>query len=465
MFDRFTETDFASFLRRRFAHRFTRPSQTVFLLLALGVVLASARHTVATYLWRSGACLVRHFTRFYAFLGGPLIGELDGLWRIVIRHAAEQVPEGEPVRVRIDETVCKKSGSKIEPGSSFRNGAGTARQEYRTLYGVCFVLAEMRVQLPAWPGRWTSVPVGLEVYLKEETAADLGRDFARRSELGRRLLDRVAAEVGDRRVLSVQDGNYSTQYFLPDLPSNADVVGRLAKNSPLYAPPGPKPEGKPGPQPRKGALLGSPEELAEKGLPTEELPAEELPEGCSWRAHPTEEDAWICPVEAIWDSVLPGEILTVVIVCRPHLKEADSAKRRKRYLETFFTTDRSLCAEEVLAEYRRRWSVEILIREAKESFGLGKDRCRNTDTIQGINNLRLLIGAAEVLYVAETSEDEATPPEAFDRLRPWYTDQAEPKLFDLHWGLREELAAAGITPKVGLRAAPGEFASTRTAVR
>lgn len=86
----------------RFAERFTKPTQTVFLLLALGFVLSSARHTVANYLWRAVIC-----------------------------QAVGQVPESEPIRVRIDGTVCRKSGEEIEPTSTYRNGAGAARQEYR----------------------------------------------------------------------------------------------------------------------------------------------------------------------------------------------------------------------------------------------------------------------------------------------------------------------------------------------
>jgi hypothetical protein len=129
----------------------------------------------------------------------------------------------------------------------------------------------------------------------------------------------------------------------------------------------------------------------------------------------------------------------------------------------FFTTVLRLGPEQILKEYRGRWSVEILIREAKESFGLGKDRCRNAQKIAGINNFRLLIGAAEMLYTAETKEAEKQetgrdePPDSFDQLRPWYQDPGTPNLFDIHWGIREELAEAGITPKVGLRATSGEF--------
>ena len=198
--DRFTQTRIGTFLHSRFAERFTKPTQTVFLLLAMGFLLSSVRHTVANYLWRSGACLLRHYTRFYAFLGGPFVCEMDGLWRVVIRQAARQVPSGEPIRVRVDETVCKKSGEQtdtsvnIEPADTYRNGAGTARQEYRTLWGICFVLGEMRAELPGWSEEPVSVPVGLEVYLKEEKAEKLGQEYVRRSRLGQRF-----AGAGRRR--------------------------------------------------------------------------------------------------------------------------------------------------------------------------------------------------------------------------------------------------------------------------
>jgi hypothetical protein len=105
----------------------------------------------------------------------------------------------------------------------------------------------MRVPLSGWSEDSISVPIGLEVYLKEQKAEQLGKKYVRRSRLGQRLVKRVAEEVGpERRVLSVQDGNYATQYFLQGLPENAGVVGRMPKNGSPYERPDPKPEGKPG---------------------------------------------------------------------------------------------------------------------------------------------------------------------------------------------------------------------------
>lgn len=98
------------------------------------------------------------------------------------------------------------------------------------------------------------------------------------------------------------------------------------------------------PDPEKGDEIGSPKELAERDL--------------DWDSHPTEEDAQVHSFEAIWHGVLPGQVLRVVILRRPHLKDADSSKKRKRYLEVFFTIDLRFDAEQILEEYQGRWSID-----------------------------------------------------------------------------------------------------------
>ena len=430
----FMRSQFGAFLQRHFTDGFTKPSQQSFLLLALGWCLSPSRHTVANYLWRAGACAFKHFTCFYAFLGGPFYDRLDGLWIVVIKIAARYVPDDQPLRVRVDATTSKKTGRSIDGASTYRNGAGTARQEYRTLFGLNFVIAEMLIRLGPWPDALVSVPCGLALYVKKDKAEALGVPYQRPSELAREMLDRVCAVVGpERKVLSVQDGDYSTQYFLRDLPKNAEVVGRFPINSPLYAVAKPKAKGTPGPQAKKGARLGTAKTLAE--------------EQAGWQPHPSEPGAEVCVIEGLWQSVLPGVVLRVVLVRRPALKQAKSKRQRQKWLEAFFTTDRSLSLEEILAEYRGRWTIEITISAARQDYGLGQDRCRRYRRIVGINAFRLVIAAAQVLWFAEAVEEVASMD--LVRYRPWYLQKQAPSLHDVVWACREHLNAEGITPKVG----------------
>ncbi|MBN2872032.1 MAG: transposase, partial [Halothiobacillaceae bacterium] len=429
----FYQTSFGSFLDDLLGVHFTKPSRESFLLLSLGFVFGFTRHTVASYLWRAGAAAVKHFTRFYVFLGAPCYERLEKLFERVIQAGLRHVPEGEPVRLRFDETTCKKTGRKIEGTSTYRNGAGTARQEYRTLFGLQFIVGEMRLRLPGYPEHFVSLPIGLKLYLKDEEADALDRPYRSKSELAREMLDAVCRLAGPKRtVLSVQDGGYSTKDFLQELPSNAEVVGRLPIDGPLYAEPEPKPPSKPGPEPKKGPRLGNPKELVEAADPED------------WQPHPEEDEAKVLEVEGLWHSVMPEVWLRVAIVRRPE----EQCRGQKNELEAFFTSRCCLGVEELLQEYRDRWSVEILIREAKQCYGLGQDRCRRYERIVGINGLRMLVGACQVLWFARELDEQKEA--ALRPYQPWYEQKQKPSLHDITWAVRERLMAEGITPTVGI---------------
>ena len=151
--DTFIHSSFGTVVMTLFQGIFTAPSWQTFTYLACGWALAGDRHTITTYVWLTGAATVKHFSRFYVFLGCPLYHKRWQLWGAVIRFAAQWVPEGEVIRVSFDDTTKKKAGTHIEGLARYRNGAGSARQEYRTLRGVNFVLGIMHIPLQAlaWP--------------------------------------------------------------------------------------------------------------------------------------------------------------------------------------------------------------------------------------------------------------------------------------------------------------------------
>ena len=147
--DTFVHSSFGTVMMTLFQGFFTTPSWHTFTYLAGGWALATDRHTITTYMWLTGATAVKHFSRFYVFLGCPLYNKRWQLWGAVIRLAAQFVPEGEVIRVIFDDTTKKKAGRHIEGLDRYRNGAGSARQEYRTLRGLNFVLGLMQIPLTA----------------------------------------------------------------------------------------------------------------------------------------------------------------------------------------------------------------------------------------------------------------------------------------------------------------------------
>jgi hypothetical protein len=433
--DAFLTSSFGTFVRTLWHGVLSTPSWHNFTYLAYGWALAYGRQTITAYLWGSGAAQVKHFSRYYAFFGQALYQHRYALWARVIRFGASLVPEQAIIAIRLDDAIMKKHGRHIQGAAHYRNGAGTARQEYRTLWGINLVWAIMRIPLQRWPGHHLSLPLGLELYLKEPLANQLKVPYRSRSALARRIVDQVAAALPTRAIRVATDGGYATQTFLRDLPPNVEVVGRCLLTAKLYQPPPPRVKGQRGAPRKKGAGIGSPKTLATPS------PA--------WRPHPQEAGAFIQSWVGIWHSVLPGRLLRVVVVWRPHLDGPATPHSRKAFgrlkpLEAFFSTDVSLAGHTILETYADRWAMEIDIRDGHAYYGIAQDQCRKVEHIVGANTFRLLMAAARTLWFIVTSEQQADV--ALQRFRPWYRHKVAPSQFDVAWACREGLQEAGIFP-------------------
>jgi hypothetical protein len=433
--DAFLTASFGIFVMTLWHGVLSAPSWHNFTYLAYGWALAYGRQTITTYLWGSGAAQVKHFSCYYAFLGEALYQRRDQLWARVIRFGASLVPADAVIEVRLDDATMKKTGRHIQGADHYRNGAGTARQEYRTLWGINLVWAIMRIPLQRWPGHHLSLPIGLELYLKEALAHKLKIPYRSRSTLARRIVDHVAATLPTRAIRVATDGGYATQVFLRDLPPNVAVVGRFLLTAKLYQLPPTRVKGQRGAPRKKGAVIGSPQTLATPSA--------------AWHPHPQEAGAFFQSWVGIWHSVLPGRPLRVVVVWRPHRKGTKASNSPKAFgrlkpLEAFFSTEVALSAHTILETYADRWAMEIDIRDGHAYYGVAQDQCRKYERIVGANTFRLLMAAARTLWFIVKSEQQADV--ALRRFRPWYRHKVAPSQFDVAWACREDLQGAGIFP-------------------
>ena len=427
----FIRSSFGLFVRDLVHGLLTAPSWQTFSLLTCGWVLASERHTITTYLWLTGATTVKHFSRFDVFLGGALYPARWQLWARIIRRAAQWVPPEDPIVIEGDDSTKKKAGRRIEGVAGYRHGAGSARQEYRTLRGVNFVWGIMRVPLPQWPTHRVSVPSGLSRSLKEAHARKLQLPYRSRSALAREIVDFVAAQLPGRRMRGLADGGYATKEYLRGLPASVQVVSRMLVTGQLYGLPTLPAAPRRGWPPKKGPLLGSPKTFARTRH--------------GWQPHPTEAGAQGQAGEGLWHAVLPGRVIRVV-VRRPQRQRPHHAGQRQPLppVEAFFSTDLSLSLEAILAQYRDRWAVEISIRDNSAFAGLGQDQCRKVERLVGANTLRLVLAAARTLWFLERPHQAAGVD--LGRYRPWYRQKEAPSQLDIGWTCREALAEAGVFP-------------------
>ena len=428
----FMVSSFGMFVMRLCQGLLSVRSAQTWAVLACGWALAGGeRQTITTYLRLTGATRVKHFSRFYVFLGGALYQARWNLWARIIHQAAAWVPAEACIVLVVDDSTKKKAGRQIEGVAHYRNGAGSARQEYRTLRGLNFVWGIMRVPLARWPGHEVSIPIGFSLYLKEAQAKKLQRPYQSRSALARESVDFVAAELPARSLRVLGDGGYATKAYLTALPPTVEVVSRMLITGRLYAPPPPRRQRRGRPA-TKGPLLGSPKTLARKRH--------------GWQPHPMEAGTVVQAWEGLWQTVLPGRLLRVVVVRRPappRRRTAGARKPRPR-IEAFFTTDLGLCLEAILAQYRARWAVEITLRDSYAFDGVGQDQCRKADRIVGANTLRVVLAAARTLWFLEHTRH--TGRLALRCSRPWYRQKVTPSQLDIVWTCREALHAAGVFP-------------------
>jgi hypothetical protein len=430
--DTFVHSSFGTVVMTLFHGLFTGPSWHTFTSLTCGWALATDRHTITTSLWLTGAAAIKPFSCFYVFLGCPLYEQRWHLWGAVIRFAAQFVPPGAVVRVSFDDTTKKKAGHHIEGLARYRHGAGSARQEYRTLRGLNFVLGVMHIPLTRWPGHSLSIPTGLDLYLKEPQAHQLHVPYRSRSQLARDILDFLAEQLPGRSMQSLADGGYATKDYVRRRPKAVHIVGRFPMSATLYDVPPPRPPKQRGAPRKKGALTGSPKTLAQTAT--------------GWSPHPSEVGAEIQAWDGLWHAVLPGRLVRVVVLRRQGKATPKQPGHRKPppALEAFFTTDLSLSAEEIVREYGHRWAVEIAIRDSNAFNGLGQDQCRKRQRIVGANTFRLVMAAARTLWFIAHVDRGTTVP--LCRYRPWYRQKEAPTQLDVAEACREALHEAGIFP-------------------
>src|SRR5712691_10353693 len=86
--DAFVTSSFGTFVMTLWHGVLSAPSWQNFTYLAYGCAIASGRQTITTYLWGSGAAQVKHFSRYYALLGGAALVQFHGA-RYVIQIAGQ----------------------------------------------------------------------------------------------------------------------------------------------------------------------------------------------------------------------------------------------------------------------------------------------------------------------------------------------------------------------------------------
>jgi hypothetical protein len=328
----------------------------------------------------------------------------DELGRILFVRLLAFVP-GSRIFLVVDDTLCHKRGAKVAFGGIFLDAVLSSKKHKTFRFGTNWVTLGLLVQLPFRKDRFFCCNVLWRLYAKKDPKKPKGHKV--KSQLALEMVRVVASWQPLGRFVVVADSAYVGKHLLKALPDNAAVIGPIHKKAKLTKPLGEGYQGK-----RKiGEDLTTPKEAFDDARwPWQDVTLR----------HPKGEKALKVKVlePCCWYASAGQMPLSVVLVRDPEGKWRD---------EALLCGDLELSAEEVIAGYCRRWSVEVAYCESKQLLGLHDPMVWAAKSVKRAHPMAWFVGSLVVLWYAEAGQHE----EKAHRHRPWYKNKVEPTMADM----------------------------------
>jgi len=384
----------------------TRPGFANFLVLFAGWIQTTGLHAVTETLVATDVARRRHHERFHRFYS-------RGTWtpdrwgKILFLAALRLVPEAEPIRVVLDDTLAAKKGPGVFGIASHLDAVRSTRIRRVFTFGHCWVMLGVLVPVPFSQRRW-ALPVLFRLYRskkaaakEQETPASKKRPYRKKTTLGREMLDLVIDWAKGRRIELCADSAYCNDTVAHDLPESVVLVGAMRPDAVLTAP-APERVGKQrSGRPRKrGATLPKPQSLA-KDSTTPWQPLEIILYGQSCNLLFKE-----CVAQ--WYRPCGSRLLRIIIV---------QVDRGAIGLRVFFSTDPSMSVTAILQGYANRWSIEVCFRDLKQLLGFADSSARTQNAVE---RTAPFVGYCYTLLVLWFVQSAYPSKSTVIPIRPWY---------------------------------------------
>lgn len=317
---------------------------------------------------------------------------------------------GEVVMLGIDDTLARKRGLKMFGCGMHHDPLLSSRSKAITNWGHSWVVLGVIVELPFRKGHFFCLPILFRLYLNKAKAEKHRRVYRKRTELAVELLNVLCKHREKERFHAVADSAYGGKTVLCELPENCELTSRLVKDARLYDAPE-RTKGKRGRPCKRGERLPTPKEM--------------LAERCrrvSLDIYGRSEAARIVDCEARMHAA-PERPLRVV---------AMEALAGGRGQEAFYSTCHQATAEQVIAWYASRWSLEVAFHDSKQHLGFEEPQGWSRKAVERTAPLAMLLYSLVVLWFAKEGHRAYQPLDC-----PWYTSKLEPSFADMLVTLRK----------------------------
>jgi hypothetical protein len=384
----------------------TAPSFASLTTILTGWVFAS-RHTVTRMILAAGEAAEKHFSSYHRLFSAAR-WSLDALG-LAVFDLIQPFLEG-VVMLGLDDTLCRKRGLKMFGTGMHHDPLLSSRGKVITNWGHSWVVLGVIVEFHWRPGHYYCLPILFRLYLNKKSALKHRRAYRTRPELAIELLELLCKCREKRRFHVVADSAYGGQSVLCHLPTNCDLTSRLVKDARLY---GARPE-------RKAGTNGRPRKRGVR-RPT---PQQMLAGRCrrvTLDIYGRAEDARLAD-QVVHVHAAPERPLRVV---------ATEAVKGGRGQEAFYSTCSDATAEQVIAWYAMRWSIEVTNHDSKQHLGFEQPQGWTRCSVERTAPLAMLLYSLVVLWFAREGRRDWRP-----MICPWYTSKTAPSFADMLSTLR-----------------------------
>lgn len=339
------------------------------------------------------------------------------LFGLVEDRLLERLVPGQAVVTALDDTKCRKTGTKI-PGVSYQ------RDPMSPPFHTNFIRAQRFVQLslmmpfdgnapaaargfpirfrhappPARPGAKASAEQ-LAAYRhlqKTQNLSVVGADIIKecRSDLD-------ARGATERALVVSVDGSYTNQTVLKGLPPRTTLIGRIRKDAKFSYPPAE--------QPSRGRRrsYGDPAPTPEALLKDDTIPWSKVRVWASGKYHDCEYKT-ITSIQ--WRKAGAHRLLRLIVIRPLGYRLTNHSRLLYRQPAYLICTDPDLPLETVIQDYFWRWDIEVNHRDEKQLIGVGQAQVRSPLSVELVPGFAVASYSMLLLASAQTHGFDATVP-------------------------------------------------------
>lgn len=390
-------------LLSRFSIVFTKPTFQRAMVLLVGFVLTTGRHTVTQALARVGDLASGHFGSYHRVFSRARWS----LWtagKVLAALVLELAGTDQPVVCSVDDTCVQHRGPQVYGKGRHRDPLRSTRTHNVWIWGHLWVVLAIEIKFCFCSRPW-ALPVLCALYRTKELNQQEGREHRTPSVLARRLIATLMHWFPDRRFILLGDGHYASHElarFCWKHRRRLTLVSLFHPRAHLCQPPPPRRQGQMGRRRVRGAKLPHPQDVV-KGSKRQRSTVtwyggkKRRVEFVSQTAHWYKAADGLVPVRWVFVHDLEGT-------------------HEDRY---FYSTDPTLSASRLISLYTGRWSIEVTFQETKQHLGLATPRNRKDQSV--LRTTPCLLGLYSVLSLLFHHQHlrRAAQPRSF----PWYAKQ------------------------------------------